>query len=98
MNGTKQCCICGCEFKPYHKRQVTCGSAECKRLQHLDYMKRYNKATSIKHREYNREWMRRARRARGDDLVRDYSADSYAERQKRKTLAMIGGVDLGQKL
>lgn len=42
--------------------------------------------------------MRRARRARGDDLVRDYSADSYAERQKQKTLAMIGGVDLGQKL
>lgn len=91
---TKQCCICGCEFKPYHKKQITCGSKECKRIQHLEYMRRYNRANSISHRAYNREWMRRSRHKEDKPVIREVSAENYAERQKRKTLAMIGGVNL----
>lgn len=95
---TKECCICGCEFTPRMKTQITCGDPDCKRIRHLEYMSEYGYRNRAKHREYNREWMRRARQVRGDDLPKDGSADNYAERQKQKTLAMVGGVDLERGL
>ena len=94
---TKQCCICGCEFHPYHKRQVTCGSAECKRLQHLAYLKHYNKVNAIKHREYNRAWMKKKReeqKAYGEARANRERADNYAERQMQKTLSLAGRIEL----
>lgn len=38
QTGLNICPICGTPFNPYHSRQKTCGSSECKRLQHNLYL------------------------------------------------------------
>ena len=32
MNEKKACGVCGKEFSPKHRRQVTCGDADCRRI------------------------------------------------------------------
>lgn len=38
-SGIHVCPICGTPFEPYHSRQKTCGSAECKKEHHNQYVK-----------------------------------------------------------
>jgi len=37
--GIHTCPICGCPFTPYHSRQKTCGTKECKAAWHNEYVK-----------------------------------------------------------
>lgn len=101
----RQCVICGIEYKPRQKNQVTCGDPDCRRIQHLEYMSRYGKAHRKEHAEYNRAWMARkraeeaeakgeAKRIKTESSREARMGMSYAERQKARTLAMIGGIEL----
>jgi len=79
-SGNKFCPICATPFKPYHSRQKTCGSPECKKAYHAEHVKKYNqklrKENPALTRERTRNSMRRFRakqkavEARNDDLGR----------------------------
>ena len=78
QSGNKFCPICATPFKPHHSRQKTCGSPECKKTYHAEYVKKYNhrlrKENPELTRKRTRESMRRFRAkqkavdARNDDL------------------------------
>lgn len=105
-----KCVICGAEFTPKKKKQVTCLSDECRHEQHLIYMRQYaNRNRDIKgvsKQEYKREKARQYRaRKRGEVYVPNFEsrkpkekpmadASTYAERQRAKTLAMVGKVEV----
>lgn len=42
-SGNKYCPICSTPFKPYNSRQKTCGSPECKKQYHAEYVKEHNR-------------------------------------------------------
>lgn len=62
----KTCVICGMPFKPYSRRQKTCGDPDCQKTYKRDYTNRW--ASEFKERDpegwkrYHREAMRRYRR------------------------------------
>lgn len=94
---TKQCCICGKTFETNRKVQVTCGSTECKNAQHKEYLRKYMTQYRSVHKaeinQRNKEYMRRARgskQSKDDTLI----GLNYAERQKAKTLEMVGRVQV----
>lgn len=108
---TKVCCICGCEYEPQRKNQVTCLADECRHEQHLIYMRQYAKRNrnvkGVSRQEYKREKARQYRaRMRGEVYVPIFArqkpteekpmldASTYAERQRAKTLAMVGKVEI----
>lgn len=87
----KQCVICGKDFDAQGKDKVC--SKECRKAMKARYQREHRE----KHRVYNREWMRRyrAQDAKMQDQMRQgITADSYAERQKQKTLEMAGRVQI----
>lgn len=63
--GLHICPICATPFEPYNSRQKTCGSEECKRQYHSQYVSEYNKARLAENpesiRDYKRKQMRRYR-------------------------------------
>lgn len=56
--GIKTCPICGMPFEPYHSRQRTCGSDECRRT----WKNAYTRERSRAFRENDREGWRRYHR------------------------------------
>lgn len=97
---TRECCICGCKYHPRQKNQVTCGDPDCRRIQHLEYMSKYNKAHRKEHREYNRAWMKKRREEQKAEekarlmSINSFRGEEYAERQMQKTLALAGKIEL----
>lgn len=96
---TKRCCICGCEYTPRQKNQVTCGDPDCRRIQHLGYMSEYGKKHRKEHREYNRAWMKKRRAEQKTEeeakkMRREYGGEGYAERQIQRSLALAGRIEL----
>lgn len=92
---TKQCCICGKVFETNRSKQITCGADECKKEQHRIYLQTYMTQYRMNNRnainEKNRAYMRKVRNgavAQSDTLI----GLNYAERQKIKTLAIVGKV------
>lgn len=73
--GIHSCVICGTPFEPYHSRQKTCGSPECKDEYHRRYVKAYQK----RQREENAEAVRRYKRLK----MREYRA-KQKELEKRE--------------
>lgn len=90
------CSICGCEYEPRQRNQVTCGDPDCRRIQHLEYMRKYGKAHRKEHREYNRAWMakKRAEEAEKAEEKDTIIGLGYAERQRQKTLELVGGIQI----
>ena len=98
---TKQCAICGAEFEAKSSRAMLCSDL-CRKLNRQAYMSAYQP----KRREYNRLWMRRYREALGKDEVNRRQRDArkpktdtiigldYAERQKQRTLELVGRVQI----
>ena len=104
---TKQCCVCGKEFEADKRNRVTCGSDECKRLHHLEYMRTYGhqmrRQSPEEIREYKRNWIRKRRAERRGlkveeekptEIKEPIPAENYAEIQKQRTLAMVGRIEL----
>lgn len=105
-----KCVICGCEYEPIRKNQPCCPDAECKRKWRAIYEKQYIKLNrpikGISRQEYKREKARQYRaRARGEVYVPNFEpkepkrepivdASDYAAKQRAKTLAMVGKVQI----
>ena len=92
------CIICGKEYIPKRSDQRTCGCKECmKARQRLNY-REYRKTHYAALLETNRRSMAKKRKEREmekqppkpDTIV----AIGYAERQKAKTLEMVGRVKI----
>lgn len=101
MMMTKQCCICGKVFEASRPDRKTCGDPDCKHIQHLEYLRIYaanrrsEKRSEVN--DYNRKWMREYRakqKQKASEHVDTLIGLDYAERQKRKTLAMVGRVQI----
>lgn len=103
--GVKICPICGVPFEGYHRRQKTCGTDECKRLYHNQYLreKRVQWMTEdiAGFREYRRVAQRKSRRKKKETelMQRNYKKmQSYWERQiDVKERKLDGGLDYGKK-
>ena len=77
----RQCAICGKTFIPRNKTQKSCGAPECVRK----WKNRREKTT--KH-VYIKKEPKRTHVPKPDTIV----AIGYADRQREKTLAMVGKV------
>jgi hypothetical protein len=97
---TKECCVCGRKFETKRKSRKTCGDYDCQYAQHLAYLTEYARKRRKTHRkainEYNRKWMReyRARQKAEAKEINSFESEGYAERQRQKTLAMAGKVQI----
>ena len=91
----ERCPICGKEFERIRKNQPTCGDEECRVTWRKNYCQNYMRERREYHRAYNRKWMREYRaREKNKAVAREIQGEGYAERQKQKTLAMAGKVEL----
>lgn len=83
--GSRYCPICGTPFKPYHSRQQTCGSVECKKAYHDQWIKDDKAKDPDKHRkrhtEANRKYRIRKRLAQIDANNSDLVAEHWEKRQ-----------------
>ena len=94
---SKVCCVCGREFEPKRKDQVTCADEDCRKAHYREVEMRWKKNHYDKVLEQNRNWMKKQRaRKKAEKEARlarqNFVADGYAERQMAKTLAMVGKV------
>lgn len=81
-SNNKFCPICNTPFKPYNSRQKTCGSPECKKQYHAEYV-----------REYNRKF-----REERPDLARKRSRESMRKFRAKQKAAEEKIDDLGKQL
>lgn len=87
----KRCMICGKEFDARGKDKAC--SRACSKIMKREWMRAYRER---KGREYNRNWMQEYRKknklpeTKEDTLI----GLNYAERQKAKTLEMVGKVKI----
>jgi hypothetical protein len=89
----RRCCICGKEYIPRRIDQKTCGSDECKATNAHRTRHKYVERNYAEVRERNRRYMQNKRdekrwTPRPDTIV----AEGYADRQRAKTLAMVGKI------
>lgn len=85
----RRCCICGKEYVPRRIDQKTCGAEECKKQNRREHTVR----NIAEIRERNKKYMQKKRdekrwTPRPDTIV----AEGYADRQRAKTLAMVGKI------
>ena len=90
------CPICGEPYEPLRSNSPTCQRAECKRQHKANYMREYMRDNRGRRREYNRGWMAEHRKGKQEPIesAKEDTSISYAERQKQKTLAMVGRVEI----
>ena len=79
----KKCEICGRMYKPGKKDQRTCASKEC-----IHEMRRLNALRWQREHYAAKRESRKKREVKKDTIV----AIGYADRQREKTLAMVGKV------
>lgn len=86
--GVSICEICGTPFTPYHSRQKTCGTEECKKQNKKEYMrtrfeladKETEERLRRSHAEANKKWREKKRRAK----EREEQLDELHERWKKQ--------------
>ena len=82
------CPICGTPYKPYHSRQKSCGSPECKREVHNAYCRARRKRLMEEHpeefRAYRAKAMRKYRAKLKEKDRREEELKELAERWKRQ--------------
>lgn len=90
QSGNKFCPICGTPFKPYHSRQKTCGSKECKKQYHSEYVNSYNRNLRRNNPELTRKRTRdsmrrfRAKKKNVNDIDEELGRQlEYWEKQER---------------
>lgn len=103
-----KCVVCGCEYEPKRKNQPCCEG--CKSKWRMIYTKQYaswnRPIKGVSKQVYKREKARQYRaRAKGEVYVPKFYLQSlkeepihegmtYAEKQRLKTLAMVGKVEI----
>ncbi len=103
--GLHICPICGIPFSPYHSRQKTCGTDNCKRLYHNKYCDSRRRMNLSEHpeefRAYRREAERKYRRKKREKeaMARNYDKlEAYWEKQgELKAQLLDGGLDYGKR-
>lgn len=84
----KRCEICGKEFDAQGKDKAC--SLECRKVLkakwHRDYRTKKN--------AYNKEWMRKYRAGEKAKVVNEFDGLDYAERQRQRTLELVGRVQI----
>lgn len=105
QTGNKSCPICSTPFKPRHSRQKTCGSPECKRLFHNQYLRERARRLKAEDKEaFNRYHATAQRQSRNRKKMREQSERNYAKLQEHwervaefdKTVAEHG-LDYGKR-
>ena len=94
---TRICPICGEPYEPLRSNSPTCQRAECKKEHKANYMREYMKQNRGVRRKYNREWMseyRKGKQGPTEKAAEEVVVIDYAERQKQKTLEMVGKVKI----
>ena len=96
---TRKCCICGKEYEPMRKDQVTCTDSDCRKAHYKEVSALWKEEHYDRVLEQNRKWAKKNRARRKAEkearLTRqNFEAESYAERQKQKTLELAGRVQL----
>ena len=99
------CTICGTPFRPYHSRQKTCGSEECKRLYRNrrsdDRRRRKLAETPDEFRAYRRDAERKYRKKKRNKEVanKNYAKiQAYWQRQAElREYKLDGGLDYGKR-
>ena len=93
----KYCVVCGQAYETARRDRKTCGDPECRAIQKREYLRIYAQKRRKYDREavneYNRIWMYNYRHRTTEEKPEIvYNADTYAERQKARTLAMVGSI------
>lgn len=91
---TRECCICGTEFEPKRKDQVTCSDPDCKKIRYSEVVLAWKRKNREKVNDYNKKWIKEHRAKLKEEKAkkRDLVADGYAERQMADSLAKAGKV------
>lgn len=94
---TRECVVCGSEFTPKRKDQVTCSDSDCKRIRYSEVVLAWKRKNREKVNDYNKKWIKkhRAKLKAEKELQqkrKNFTADGYAERQKQKSLELAGRV------
>lgn len=89
----KACIICGTMFKPIRQSIVTCSNPECKYKAKLErqkvwYKENYTRILDEKRKNKAEEKLDEPHKPKPDTIV----AIGYADRQRQKTLEMVGKV------
>lgn len=79
-----KCTICGKEYKPYRKGQITCGDKQCQYEHHKRYLRDYNKARRVEKNEYNKKWMAKNRAEKRAEKA-DAGAETKAKVVNKKS-------------
>ena len=84
----KVCPICGTPFKPYHSRQKTCGSEECKNASKSESVKKRSSEKKAEnpeeYKKSRRNAMRRYRRKRQALKIRESQLKELSEQWERQ--------------
>ena len=97
------CPICGTPYKQYHSRQKTCGSSECKKMHHSQWIKDYRRKQFEEHpdefRAYRREMERKCRQRKKDKERMSRNYDKLEAFWSRNTERHVetDGLEYGKK-
>lgn len=88
ISGNKFCPICGTPFKPYHSKQITCGTDECKRQWHNQYMRERTKRQREEDlegwRKYHREAVQKSREKKREARKREAQLKRLSKQWERQ--------------
>lgn len=102
-NDVHFCAICGTPFRPYHSRQKTCGTEECKRqwsnIRYSKRRKRLLEKDPEAFRAYRREAERKSRQKKRDAEVagRNYKKLEEYWIDKNDRVIETDGLEYGKK-
>lgn len=103
QTGNKICPICGTPFKPYHSRQKTCGTEECKKLHHNMYLKERRERLIAEDREaFNRahalaQWKSRQKKKAKEQSERNYDKIQQHWERFVDSEKSVSGIDYGKR-
>lgn len=91
---TKECIICGRPFEAVRRCDKACPDPDCRKALYAEGVYRWKMEHIERNRQLNREYMARRRAKQKAEKAKAFTADGYADRQKQKTLAMVGRVEI----
>ena len=103
QTGNKVCPICSTPFNPRHSRQKTCGSPECKRAFHNEYLRERQKrlkeedkeAFNKYHAAANKKWRKKQKFLEELDELQEYCKEQTI---LAETINLnVTGLDYGKK-
>ena len=102
--GLRTCQICGNPYKPYHRRQKTCGEPDCRRAYHNEKMKAHQAKRMAENpeefrankREHARKYARRQNALRTRDAQLRYLSERWKKQGEFDRKISEYGMDYGR--